>query len=160
MNKGEEIVVRESKVTILRWLYYILPVVVYAGIIYSISSISYISVPKIGLQIEDKILHTIEYFVFGFLLMRAFTFGKSNPAAKKVLIIAIIAGFIYSASDEVHQHFVPGRTCEFWDWLADALGIMAGVFIFRRIYSLETHMIHLAKSTIRILVSSYISLGK
>ncbi len=30
---------------------------------------------------------------------------------------------LYAASDEWHQHFVPGRTCSAWDWAVDLVGI-------------------------------------
>jgi VanZ family protein len=30
----------------------------------------------------------------------------------------------YALSDEIHQRFVPGRSCEFLDFVADSLGIV------------------------------------
>lgn len=35
-------------------------------------------------------------------------------------------GLLYALSDEWHQAFVPGRTPEAADWLADAVGLVAG----------------------------------
>ena len=33
--------------------------------------------------------------------------------------------------DEIHQSFIPGRSAEFLDWIADALGAAAGcIFVF------------------------------
>ena len=34
---------------------------------------------------------------------------------------------LYAVSDEVHQFFVPGRSCEIGDMLIDGLGVIAGV---------------------------------
>lgn len=42
---------------------------------------------------------------------------------------ALAAGF--GACDEIHQSFVPGRSCDAADWLADALGAAAAVWVWR-----------------------------
>jgi VanZ family protein len=36
---------------------------------------------------------------------------------------------VYGASDEFHQRFVPGRTADVLDWLADSLGACAFVIV-------------------------------
>ena len=48
--------------------------------------------------------------------------------------------FLYAVSDEIHQSFVPGRSCELRDMLIDTSGALAGMlasmlvfFIFRKI---------------------------
>lgn len=46
------------------------------------------------------------------------------------LWVAIVIAALYGVSDEVHQCFVPMRSCEVWDWAADLLGSVAGVFIY------------------------------
>ena len=38
-------------------------------------------------------------------------------------------GVLYAVTDEVHQYFVPGRSCELRDALIDACGVAAGVAI-------------------------------
>ena len=38
-------------------------------------------------------------------------------------------GTLYAVTDEVHQYFVPGRSCELRDVLIDACGVLAGVAI-------------------------------
>ena len=38
-------------------------------------------------------------------------------------------GTLYAITDEVHQYFVPGRSCELRDVLIDACGVAAGVVI-------------------------------
>jgi VanZ family protein len=38
---------------------------------------------------------------------------------------------LYGASDELHQYFVPNRSCDFYDWLADSIGaVMALITIY------------------------------
>ena len=42
---------------------------------------------------------------------------KSRATYVTLLLVAL-----YGASDELHQFFVPGRSVDFFDWLADFLG--------------------------------------
>ena len=47
----------------------------------------------------------------------------------KNCLIAWIIGALYSVTDEVHQYFVPGRSCELRDMGIDSCGVLAGVLI-------------------------------
>ena len=38
-------------------------------------------------------------------------------------------GTLYAVTDEIHQAFVPGRSCELRDVLIDSCGVLAGVLI-------------------------------
>ena len=44
--------------------------------------------------------------------------------------MAIIAASIYGASDEYHQYFVPGRVCDWVDWVADTLGATLAAWLY------------------------------
>lgn len=71
----------------------------------------------------DKAIHMILYAGFGFLLFYTIN-NSSNPAFRNhALLLAILIGFIYGASDEFHQSFVPGRTASTGDLIADVLGV-------------------------------------
>ncbi len=59
------------------------------------------------------------YFVYGFTL---FTYFK-NPFK------SYTAGAIFAASDEIHQYFVPGRTCDPVDFLTDAAALATAMLI-------------------------------
>ena len=69
----------------------------------------------------DKIAHFILYSLLGFFLTGAL------PEEK---IWAIIIGTIYGILDELHQSFIPYRSCSLYDWLADAIGVIAGVYLW------------------------------
>ena len=71
-----------------------------------------------------KSAHFIEYLLLGFFTARAFSKYGKNPS------LAIPVGITYSITDEVHQIFVPGRSCELTDILIDSVGIMLGTLIF------------------------------
>lgn len=72
------------------------------------------------------------YAVLGVLVGRAFYFQEKFPQLKiKYVLYAMIASVLYGLSDEVHQYFVPGRTADVFDFLADALGVVFGVILLR-----------------------------
>lgn len=72
----------------------------------------------------DKLAHFGAYLVLGALL----TFGARRQGVSPWLAVGL--GIMYGALDELHQGFVPGRSLELGDWIADSLGTLAGVGIF------------------------------
>ena len=48
----------------------------------------------------------------------------------RIFIIPLICGVLYATSDEIHQRFVPGRSCELRDVLIDTCGVLLGVTIY------------------------------
>jgi VanZ family protein len=43
---------------------------------------------------------------------------------------ALLYCLLYGATDEIHQYFVPSRSCDIFDWFADATGaLLATLFI-------------------------------
>ena len=103
-----------------------LPVVVWAAVIFTFSSIPSLST---GLGTWDLVLrkaaHITEYAILGALLLRAL----DRP------LVAVGLAVAYAATDELHQHFVPGRAGTLIDVAVDALGATAGVLLYRRLRS-------------------------
>jgi VanZ family protein len=70
---------------------------------------------------QDKLFHGIVFGILG-----AFYLGSLyKPATGYTWVqvaIATICVLAYGISDEIHQYFVPGRTAEFWDVVADTIG--------------------------------------
>jgi VanZ family protein len=101
-----------------------LPVLVWAAVIFALSSIPSLST---GFGFWDTVLrkgaHLTEYAILGALLLRAL--GRQAPA--------IAAGALYAASDEVHQHFVRGRHASPLDVLLDTAGVALGVYVLQRL---------------------------
>jgi len=83
-------------------------------------------------QWQDKVLHLIAYLSYGITIAIAIHSHQSFSLSKKVMIILML-GMIYALSDEFHQSFVPGRTSEIGDILADWIGITISAIIYRRI---------------------------
>lgn len=79
---------------------------------------------------KDKLLHFGVYFILGWLTYRAFEHSSlAKTGLKNVVIVTILLGALFAASDEIHQHFVPGRSMEVYDFIADALGIATAVIL-------------------------------
>lgn len=74
--------------------------------------------------IVRKSAHFTEYTLLGFFAARALKLDKKSPWFS----IAIAA--IYATTDEIHQSFVPGRSCELRDILIDTAGATFGASIY------------------------------
>ena len=109
---------------------YHFPVVIVCIGIFVQSSFSSEAYPKIEFELSDKIVHFCIYLV----LLFAFYYSFNNQAKfllinKYSLLFAFVFTSLYGASDEFHQYFVPGRTCEFNDWVANVTGALFGIVI-------------------------------
>lgn len=101
------------------WLW--IPPACYCAFIFYLSSQSNISGPS---WIPDKVAHLALYSGLGWLTARCSAgYGSSRI---KVWISAWAFCLIYGISDEFHQYFVPGRTAEVGDVIADMLGGLVG----------------------------------
>lgn len=112
-----------------RFLRYWLPVLLYVGLIFSVSSLPQLE-PPIRLHDADKLAHVAEYGVLGFLLVRALrsTARWASPLAGGML--ALVIGLGIGASDELYQSLVPGRDSTVHDWVADATGLVLAQMVY------------------------------
>lgn len=108
-----------------------LPLAVYAGAIFALSSLSAPPVPSADLPGLDKVLHFGEYAGLGLLLHRALAMGGRGLAPREAFAVAVLLGALFGASDEAHQLFVPRREADVRDLAADVLGAAAGAGLFR-----------------------------
>ena len=67
----------------------------------------------------DKLIHFIEYGVFGIFFARAI----ATVTDKKIPIIVLGGSLLFAISDEYHQSFVPFRYPDVWDVVYDMLGV-------------------------------------
>lgn len=79
----------------------------------------------------DKCVHAFVYSVLAFFTVRALAcrIGRVN---RTVMLMAIFIAGLYGASDEFHQLFVPGRSPDAMDVLADLCGAALGVWAYLR----------------------------
>jgi len=109
---------------------YWLPVIIYAAAIFVFSSQSAINAPEV-FPYSDKLLHFLEYAIFGFLLLRALCSTGAVSVGVGLRAIAVILAVIYGLSDEIHQHFVPGRAMDMMDFLSDSVGALVGQSFYK-----------------------------
>jgi len=98
-----------------------LPVIIWAAGIFLLSAMSNPPTPGPVFPLRDKIAHWCLYFILGCLIARALRHGHNLTLPKTFLLVILITS-AYGVTDEFHQHYVPHRTCDVFDWLADTLG--------------------------------------
>jgi hypothetical protein len=115
-----------------------LPPLGYMAAIFFLSSLSN---PQIGGDTPDYILHSIGYFVLTLLLIRFFLAEQPRILLNLTTILSgsknidndlffwniasfagVLMAIVYGITDEIHQHFTPGRHCSFSDLLANTFG--------------------------------------
>ena len=105
-----------------------LPVALYIVLIFSMSSIQSLKVPG-PFPFMDKVAHLMEYSLFGLLVGRAIRFTMSGSSRLRMSLAAIAFGAFIGMTDELYQRFVPGRECDFFDWLTDVTAVTLAVVI-------------------------------
>lgn len=78
-------------------------------------------------KIIRKIAHLSIYALVGSLLMGLVSTFKLKEKTR--ILISLILGVLYAASDEIHQLFSPGRSAQITDVYIDTLGVLVGIFV-------------------------------
>ena len=112
-------------------LWYRLPAVAYAALLFWASSRSRLPLPDLGLGFEDKVAHLLAYALLAFLVHRALS--RPRKLTARVLSTAWLLSAGYALSDELHQRFVPGRQFDLWDLAFDVAGITLALVLLGRL---------------------------
>lgn len=88
-------------------------------------------IPDVDIPNFDKFLHMVEYGVLSYLVIRALAGSEVRLPRDKLIILAVIFATLYGVSDEIHQIFVPYRTADIFDALADFVGASIVGFLKR-----------------------------
>lgn len=107
------------------WLW--LPALVWAALIFGLSSISVQPTPP-G-PITDKHEHFVVYGVLCALILRALAGGTWRGITVRTACMAVALTSAYGLTDELHQSFVPLRDASSLDLVADALGALAAAML-------------------------------
>jgi VanZ family protein len=99
------------------------PVVGYMALVFYASSLS--ELPALANRVSDKLEHGLAYAGLGVLLLRALAGGLRGPVRRTSVVLAVAIAACYGVSDELHQHFVPHRSMDAYDLLADTAGAVA-----------------------------------
>jgi VanZ family protein len=93
------------------------------AMIFGLSSMSTLPSPPGGFSFYDA--HVAAYAGLGALTARAAGQGVRNVSWRAV-VAAIVISTLYGVSDEYHQLYVPGRSFDVFDMLADLIGSVIG----------------------------------
>lgn len=90
-------------------------------------------------SVTRTLAHFLIFAALGFFAINSLLTFKLNN--KKNFLIAIAFSVVYALSDELHQHFVPGRAFQLIDLTVDTFGSAFGIlawlilfFIAKKIY--------------------------
>lgn len=95
------------------------------------------------LKQQDKVLHILLYFGFGIVLF--LTMKSTGRPVIKALALASLIGILYGATDEFHQSFVPGRSANIMDLVADITGLLFAMSMFIIFYFIKYMFFYLVK---------------
>jgi len=104
------------------WLFVVL---IGVGIFY-VSSLEFGPGVAGGFNFIPTLYHILAFFLFAFFLVVAVLRGSRQRV--RFLWMVILIAVLYAISDELHQLFVPGRSCALYDLMLDFFGVLVGVF--------------------------------
>ena len=113
----------------------------WAGVIFYLSSQPSIDMPSF-FPGQDKLFHMVEFGVLGFFLMGGMKTTSSGYRTGQIWFVVVLV-MLYGLLDEFHQYFVPGRTMDIYDALADAAGGLLGarsMYHLARILASRNHL--------------------
>jgi hypothetical protein len=103
------------------------PAAAWTALIFCVSSIPGLAPIIFRFKYFDKLAHATEYLGLGVFLTVAYRGSLSGrPRLGLTLALAIATGLAIAVADEAYQLTVPGRAVEFYDWVADATGVVLG----------------------------------
>ena len=82
----------------------------------------FIPVPSINLNQVDKLAHVLMFF----LTMMWFMYVTAKPCQLLVGVSLILFGLVL---EYIQMNFLPDRTFEWLDWIADGIGVVLSFFI-------------------------------
>jgi len=103
-----------------------LPVFAYMGLIFLLSSLPLTLEGGPRLPMRDKLAHLFEFAGLGYLCARAALQSFPDRAPLRAALVGVLVAAAWGVADELHQAFVPTRTADALDLLADALGASLG----------------------------------
>lgn len=68
---------------------------------------------------SDKVVHFLLFGLMATLVARIDAVARTRPLGRYAAILIVS---VFGVTDELHQHFTPGRSMDVWDWVADTLG--------------------------------------
>jgi VanZ family protein len=89
-------------------------------------------------HIVRKTAHFMEYAILASAIELHYWITKRKGI--RFILLSILFSFLYAATDEFHQLFVPGRSGECKDVMIDTVGAATGAFLFYFLLILIEHI--------------------
>ena len=86
----------------------------------------------------DKWIHAVAFALL--TACAAWALAGCLKGRIRVLILTAVLAMIFAALDELAQLYVPSRTVDIWDWVANCLGITIGLIVYSLIALLVSAM--------------------
>ena len=109
------------------WLWTWGPAVLCAAALFTLSSFSALPAPP--MEVSDKAEHFTAYSLFTLSILWGLSGGRPSTVSWTKGLGALALASLYGVTDELHQYFVPGRTCDVHDWMADTSGAAIAVML-------------------------------
>lgn len=97
------------------------------GLIFFLSHQSRLPVDMPSFFAADKLCHFVVYGVLAFTLWLSFILNKH----RLIFVPALAISCLYGLSDEIHQLYVPGRSFEWFDIVADSSGAFFALLLLQ-----------------------------
>jgi VanZ family protein len=108
---------------------YILLTGLYCFLIFHNSSVADPLPVTIDIPLGDKFAHVVVFGGLCALISLGMSRGPTQSWRVRATVPVVFTA-LYGLSDEIHQYFVPGRSTEFGDWVADVTGaLLAQAFL-------------------------------
>tara|TARA_Y100000310_G_scaffold343573_1_gene451876 strand:+ start:5737 stop:6135 length:399 start_codon:yes stop_codon:yes gene_type:complete len=102
-------------------------VVVGAIGIFIISSLQFPVTSGAGTRLLPILYHIVAFFFLSLFLLIALIKGERKYS---LFLVGIVLAVSYGITDEIHQFFVPGRSCTGFDVFLDFVGIMFASMVY------------------------------
>jgi VanZ family protein len=76
---------------------------------------------------SDKVVHFLLFGLMATLVARIEAVQQTRPLGRYAASLVVS---VFGVTDELHQHFTPGRSMDFWDWVADSLGAVLATVLY------------------------------
>lgn len=119
-----------------------LPLILYWIFLFVMTSIPIEKIPKF-FSTQDKLEHFVAYFILGVLVKLNIVFqNKSEFIRRNSIKISCIIITVYAIFDELHQLIIPGRYCDFYDWVFDFIGGVTGIILVNYFLKKNKSLVH------------------
>jgi len=105
-------------------------------LLWSIGIFYFSSLPSFAFHLPsirfiDKLIHAVIFGALNVLILRG---CREMGATKSGLLFGMYYSILFGLSDEVHQYFVPGRSTDPLDFMADVVGVLISGWIYMEFF--------------------------